>query len=49
VSKKPKWKEQNYLQNYKNKLKHLIKISKKDYFENQFIKYKTIVKWHGKL
>ena len=32
--------ERNYniYKKYKNKLNHLIKIEKKDYFENQFIK-----------
>ena len=38
--------ERNYniYKKYKNKLNHLIKIAKKDYFENQFIKYKNNVK-----
>ena len=29
-----------FIKQYKNKLNHLVKIEKKDYFENQFIKYK---------
>ena len=39
--KNPSKKNQTIYKNYKNKLKHLIKITKKDYFENQFIKYKN--------
>ena len=39
--KNPSEKNKTIYKNYKNKLKHLIKISKKDYFENQFIKYKN--------
>ena len=34
----------NIYKKYKNKLNHSIKIAKKDYFENQFIKYKNNVK-----
>ena len=34
----------NIYKKYKNKLNHLIKIEKKDYFENQLIKYKNNVK-----
>ena len=39
--KNPSEKNKTIYKNYKNKLKHLIKISKKDYIENQFIKYKN--------
>ena len=37
--KNPCEKNKSTYKSYKNKLKYLIKISKKDYFENQFIKY----------
>ena len=39
--KNPSKKNQTIYKNYKNKFKNLIKLSKKDYFENQFIKYKN--------
>ena len=39
--KNPSVKSETTYKKYKNKLKHLIKITKKDYFESQFIKYKN--------